>query len=606
MANQLVKFFRVSALPETGVIGALYFVHGTDGKGKLYICTAEKSFEDYTGLHTETNTTYDLKTVVNALKGQIQLVGSDETIDDVYVEGDGANIKVTSSADGIKVEHVLPTEGTALEAEEKKLEPGYEGTFTAVTSLTKDANGHIIDAVLETIQLPSADNFKTKQTAVADVAATGTDVTTVVTSVTQNENGEITVTKGTIPAESADVDSIDGVDGALTLRKGLTEIGSVNLAIEGKEIQASLVGSFEDGAQVNVLEGVKVNGNALKIGTGKAVDWKLVYNSDAKKLQVLDLNNSNAVVNEVDATAFIKDGMVSDAKIVWCTLDAEGKHVEADASDEGAIRCLRITFNTDAGKEAIHIPLNELTDVYTGEDGEITVSEANVIGLADVTPNNNDKVTKELGHSTDEEASTFAAITGVTVDTKGRVTGVETTTFTMPKLDIAEHTEEGEDDYVSVAVTTQNGGVTEVTVNTDALTTKIGEIEAYVEESAETTAAALVDLNSRLVDVEEVIDNGVGVMSVTKGTDGNFVTTTIGGTAADPTVGVAVTYVDATDKTSYVATGLATDAYVNEKIAGVNDSVLHGVASEGATIQVGERNEETGIQNIELVWSGWE
>jgi hypothetical protein len=271
----------------------------------------------------------------------------------------------------------------------------------------------------------------------------------------------------------------------------------------------------------------------------------------------------------VDATDFIKDGMVSDAKIVWCTVDAEGKHEEVEASAEGAIRCLRITFNTDAGKEAIHIPLNELTDVYKGADGEITVSADNVIGLATVTPNNPDEVKKELGHSTDEKASTFAAVTGVTVDTKGRVTGVEKTTFTMPKLDIAEASKEGSDDYVKVTVTTENGGVKSVAVNTDDLTTKISGIEADLTEVAQVTAAALVDLDARLEGVKAgTIKSVTGEANELNNTAYVNVKATTDENGA-VTLASSVTAVKATDDTKYPSTGLATDGYVNEKVATV-------------------------------------
>ena len=61
------------------------------------------------------------------------------------------------------------------------------------------------------------------------------------------------------------------------------------------------------------------------------------YNSSSKKIE---LKHDNTVVVEIDATAFIKDGMVSNVAIV------NGNLV--------------ISFNTDAGKEAITIPLTDI------------------------------------------------------------------------------------------------------------------------------------------------------------------------------------------------------------------------------------------------------
>ena len=74
------------------------------------------------------------------------------------------------------------------------------------------------------------------------------------------------------------------------------------------------------------------------------------------------LTPSEGEVQYVDATPFIKDGMISSVTI-------------NEAND------LVITFNTDAGKDAIEIPLDEFIDVYTGSTGaRVTVGvEGNVI-----------------------------------------------------------------------------------------------------------------------------------------------------------------------------------------------------------------------------------
>ena len=631
MAQPLIKFFRVAALPTgAGVPGALYFVHDSslgEGKGKLYICTAEGVFEDYTGLHSyeNTNTTYDLKSVVNELKGQIQLVGSDESVDNLYIEG-GNNIKVSSTADGVKVEHTTPTEGTALVAEDTEKAPGYAGTFTAVTGLKKDANGHIVEATLETIKLPEKQdlsNYKTKQEAVADVAASGT-ASTVVTSVTQNANGEITVTKANLPAESADVDSLDGKTGAITTLKGQTATGSINLEVDANnQLKATLVGSFDNGAQVNKVDGVIVNGTDVVgedkiaritaiegVATGDKILSKngnnvmstlsMSYDDKAKKIYLKGIEDK--VISEVDATGFIKDGMVDSASIVWCTSDAEGKHTVVDANAEGAIRCLQIVFNTDAGKEAIHIPLNELTDVYTGADKQIVVSESNVIGLAE------HKAKADTGKAlTPAHGGSFNVITGVTTDDYGRVNSVETSQVTLPT--IADGDKTGSDDYVSVQVKTAAGAVSEVIVNTDALSEKISGIETEISDNALVTASALNDLNSRLTTAEGTLASGVGVMSVI-GEDpykfdslpaedqalvqahDDFVWTEA---TTDDEGNVTLDSQVVVMKSTKPAKGLATDAYVNERIAAEKVSVT----SSSKTLDV---THDGNNYNVELAW----
>lgn len=107
------------------------------------------------------------------------------------------------------------------------------------------------------------------------------------------------------------------------------------------------------------VTGVKSGEKVLGLeGTELYTTLALKYDEVSKKLQIL--GTGNAVVTEIDATAFIKDGMLDSA-----SYDEE--------SDE-----LVLKFNTDAGKEDIHIPLSDL--VYTSGDGiNITSNKIKVV-----------------------------------------------------------------------------------------------------------------------------------------------------------------------------------------------------------------------------------
>ena len=87
------------------------------------------------------------------------------------------------------------------------------------------------------------------------------------------------------------------------------------------------------------------------------------YNTTNK---TIDLKNAaGTVVSTVDATAFIKDGMVSNVEV---------KNVASSGT------CLVITFNTDAGKDAINIPISQIFDAsnyYTKAD--LTGSSTTVV-----------------------------------------------------------------------------------------------------------------------------------------------------------------------------------------------------------------------------------
>lgn len=68
------------------------------------------------------------------------------------------------------------------------------------------------------------------------------------------------------------------------------------------------------------------------------------YDSNSKRI---NFKHGNTVKAYIDATNFIKDGMVDDVAVTTPT-----------SGDNSGVTCLVVTFNTDAGKEDIEIPLS--------------------------------------------------------------------------------------------------------------------------------------------------------------------------------------------------------------------------------------------------------
>ena len=96
--------------------------------------------------------------------------------------------------------------------------------------------------------------------------------------------------------------------------------------------------------------------------------FEISYDNASTKIK---LTGSNGTNSEIDATDFIKDGMIESVAL----------------SDDG--KSLVITWNTDADKEpsSTTIALTALVDVYTGKDGDyvkVAVSSTNAIS-ADLT-----------------------------------------------------------------------------------------------------------------------------------------------------------------------------------------------------------------------------
>lgn len=130
--------------------------------------------------------------------------------------------------------------------------------------------------------------------------------------------------------------------------------GNVNLSQSANGLKASVV--IPAATVTGVAEGDKVLGLSEK---KLSSTLNLKYDSTAKKIQLLGIGD--AKIAEIDATDFIKDGMVN--------------KVEFDP----ASKILTITFNTDSGKEAITVNLSSLVDTYTAGNG-ITIT-GNVVSV---------------------------------------------------------------------------------------------------------------------------------------------------------------------------------------------------------------------------------
>jgi hypothetical protein len=157
------------------------------------------------------------------------------------------------------------------------------------------------------------------------------------------------------------------------LRRYVTRVAAAtNKGIEiGGTAQTPTVGIKLDPTQGNVTLSLGANGlkaedtTALRDVTGQNFIKKngtnveghlnLTYNTETKKINLEGFDSS--VIASIDATAFIKDGMINTVELV----------TDPESHDPGTY--LVITFNTDAGKDAIYLDVTGLIDVYQGTNG---------------------------------------------------------------------------------------------------------------------------------------------------------------------------------------------------------------------------------------------
>ena len=153
-------------------------------------------------------------------------------------------------------------------------------------------------------------------------------------------------------------------DGTITLkRKGLSDVSITGLS---EFIGGVTDDNYVTNGNVNPTSGVitlnRQNGdvsvNGLsdfvgnKIGELDPIATNAEYTTSGSTKVIVFKDKDGNVLNglTIDATEFIKDGMVNNVSI-------------EDAEVEGeTVRCLVITFNTDAGKEDINIPISDIFD----------------------------------------------------------------------------------------------------------------------------------------------------------------------------------------------------------------------------------------------------
>lgn len=122
--------------------------------------------------------------------------------------------------------------------------------------------------------------------------------------------------------------------------------GNVTLSLGANGLKANDATALRDVTGQNFIK---------KNGTNVEGHLNLTYNTETKKINLEGFDSS--IIASIDATAFIKDGMINTVELV----------TDPESHDPGTY--LVITFNTDAGKDAIYLDVTGLIDVYRGTNG---------------------------------------------------------------------------------------------------------------------------------------------------------------------------------------------------------------------------------------------
>lgn len=137
--------------------------------------------------------------------------------------------------------------------------------------------------------------------------------------------------------------------------------GNVTLSLGANGLKAEDTTALRDVTGQNFIK---------KNGTNVEGHLNLTYNTETKKINLEGFDSS--IIASIDATAFIKDGMINTVELV----------TDPESHDPGTY--LVITFNTDAGKDAIYLDVTGLIDVYQGTNG-VKVTGKNIHLIIDPT-----------------------------------------------------------------------------------------------------------------------------------------------------------------------------------------------------------------------------
>lgn len=122
--------------------------------------------------------------------------------------------------------------------------------------------------------------------------------------------------------------------------------GNVTLSLGANGLKAEDTTALRDVTGQNFIK---------KSDTNVEGHLNLTYNTETKKINLEGFDSS--IIASIDATAFIKDGMINTVELV----------TDPESHDPGTY--LVITFNTDAGKDAIYLDVTGLIDIYQGTNG---------------------------------------------------------------------------------------------------------------------------------------------------------------------------------------------------------------------------------------------
>ena len=222
-----------------------------------------------------------------------------------------------------------------------------------IDALQEASAKHALQADLEAVDAKFADYTKTADlpTDLGDFTNTAGYAKTADVNTALDKKADKTQVATDIANAVAPLATTEALNGVKTTAEAAAVKTEVEAALDLKANKADVEKMYTNTQIDGFIQDAKDYADA------NDAKYHVEYDSENKKIKLVAGADANKM--EIDATAFIKDGMISNVTI-------------------GTDNDLVITFNTDAGKEDIVLPLDQLVDIYTGVAGDrITVSVSN-------------------------------------------------------------------------------------------------------------------------------------------------------------------------------------------------------------------------------------
>lgn len=165
------------------------------------------------------------------------------------------------------------------------------------------------------------------------------------------------------------------------------------------------------------LSGVYANDMfLLKTGTEVRSAITISYNNSTKCLELR--GNDNVLVNSIDMSVFLKDGMLSSVE----------KYTVPEQGVETAVPYLKFTFNVDSGQSVIRISLSELIDLYDASSIRLTNAYSEAVVYA--PPLSGDSMNVAIGKLVKGHSDNASALSGKQDAITGAASSIATSNLT--------------------------------------------------------------------------------------------------------------------------------------------------------------------------------